>query len=141
MRNVGLLFCPMFPLCSSYTPRSSGPLCLTDAQVRRISWDFVGSAGLGMFVASTTSSPAGQLVTSHAKRLCRLIIFKPAWAIMAELLPRWPVSMMEDDVSASLRLTFRTLAYNNAWANHRLLKACAGLPQAEFEATRTSFFP
>ena len=33
------------------------------------------------------------------------------------------------------------LAYNNAWANHRLLKACAGLPQAEFEATRTSFFP
>ncbi len=44
-------------------------------------------------------------------------------------------------MSASLRLTFRTLAYNNAWANHRLLKACAGLPRAEFEATRTSFFP
>ncbi|MDM5180157.1 DinB family protein [Massilia sp. DJPM01] len=33
-------------------------------------------------------------------------------------------------------------AYNNAWANHRLLRACAELPQAEFElATRTSFFP
>ena len=44
-------------------------------------------------------------------------------------------------MSTSLRLTFRTLAYNNAWANHRLLKACAGLPRAEFEATRTSFFP
>ncbi len=44
-------------------------------------------------------------------------------------------------MSTSLRLTFRTLAYNNAWANHRLLNACAGLPQAEFEATRTSFFP
>lgn len=32
-------------------------------------------------------------------------------------------------------------AYNNAWANHRLLKACAQLSQAEFEAERTSFFP
>ena len=32
-------------------------------------------------------------------------------------------------------------AYQNAWANHRLLKACAALPQAEFEAARTSFFP
>lgn len=42
---------------------------------------------------------------------------------------------------ASQRLTFRSLAYNNAWANHRLLSACAGLTQDEFEATRTSFFP
>jgi uncharacterized damage-inducible protein DinB len=32
-------------------------------------------------------------------------------------------------------------AYNNAWANHRLLVACAQLDQAEFEAPRTSFFP
>jgi uncharacterized damage-inducible protein DinB len=32
-------------------------------------------------------------------------------------------------------------AYQNAWANHRLLKACAALSQAEFEAARTSFFP
>ncbi|UOD29453.1 DinB family protein [Massilia violaceinigra] len=33
-------------------------------------------------------------------------------------------------------------AYNNAWANHRLLRACAQLSQEEFElATRTSFFP
>lgn len=32
-------------------------------------------------------------------------------------------------------------AYNNAWANHRLLKACMQLTQAEFEAPRTSFFP
>jgi uncharacterized damage-inducible protein DinB len=32
-------------------------------------------------------------------------------------------------------------AYQNAWANHRLLKACAKLPQAEFVAPRTSFFP
>ncbi len=36
---------------------------------------------------------------------------------------------------------YRVMAYNNAWANHRLLAACAGLTQAEFEATRTSFFP
>ncbi len=38
-------------------------------------------------------------------------------------------------------LTLRAIAYNNAWANHRLLSACAALSQAEFEAPRTSFFP
>ena len=32
-------------------------------------------------------------------------------------------------------------AHNNAWANHRLLGACARLSQAEFEAPRTGFFP
>lgn len=32
-------------------------------------------------------------------------------------------------------------AYQNAWANHRLLKACAQLSPAEFVAPRTSFFP
>jgi uncharacterized damage-inducible protein DinB len=36
---------------------------------------------------------------------------------------------------------FLRLAYNNAWANHRLLKACALLEQADFIAHRTSFFP
>ena len=34
-----------------------------------------------------------------------------------------------------------TQAYNNAWANHRLLGACARLSQMEFEAPRTGFFP
>lgn len=38
-------------------------------------------------------------------------------------------------------LTLRVMAYNNAWANHRLLSACAGLSLVEFEAHRTSFFP
>jgi uncharacterized damage-inducible protein DinB len=33
------------------------------------------------------------------------------------------------------------MAYNNGWANHRLLAACAGLSQAEFVAPRTGFFP
>jgi uncharacterized damage-inducible protein DinB len=42
---------------------------------------------------------------------------------------------------ASNLLTLRSMAYNNAWANYRLLSACAGLTQAEFEAPRTSFFP
>ncbi len=42
---------------------------------------------------------------------------------------------------ASLVGTFRGMAYNNAWANHRLLAACACLTQAEFEASRTSYFP
>src|SRR5262245_21593336 len=36
---------------------------------------------------------------------------------------------------------FYTMAANNAWANHRLLAACARLSQDEFAATRTSFFP
>jgi len=35
----------------------------------------------------------------------------------------------------------RACAYNNAWANHRLLRACAQLSQADFEAPRTGFFP
>ena len=33
------------------------------------------------------------------------------------------------------------MAYQNAWANHRLLNACARLSPAEFVAPRTSFFP
>jgi uncharacterized damage-inducible protein DinB len=37
--------------------------------------------------------------------------------------------------------TYRAFAYNNAWANHRLLSACAELTQGEFEAERTGFFP
>jgi uncharacterized damage-inducible protein DinB len=41
---------------------------------------------------------------------------------------------------ASHLQTLRAMAYNNAWANHRLLAACAGLTQAEFEAPRTGFF-
>lgn len=36
---------------------------------------------------------------------------------------------------------FYALACNNAWANHRLLGACAGLSQAEFAAPRAGFFP
>jgi uncharacterized damage-inducible protein DinB len=42
---------------------------------------------------------------------------------------------------ASNLQTFRAMAYNNAWANHRLLAACALLSQADFEAPRTGFFP
>jgi uncharacterized damage-inducible protein DinB len=44
-------------------------------------------------------------------------------------------------MSASLTGSFRAMAYNNAWANHRLLTACAGLTQAAFDAPRTGFFP
>jgi uncharacterized damage-inducible protein DinB len=42
---------------------------------------------------------------------------------------------------ASNLLTLRVMAYNNAWANHRLHSACAALSQSEFEARRTGFFP
>jgi len=44
-------------------------------------------------------------------------------------------------MSASLHQALCAMAYNNAWANHRLLSACAALTQAEFEAPRTGFFP
>ena len=36
---------------------------------------------------------------------------------------------------------FRAHAHHNAWANHRLLGACAQLDADEFAARRTSFFP
>jgi uncharacterized damage-inducible protein DinB len=42
---------------------------------------------------------------------------------------------------ADLVQTFRAFAYNNAWANYRLLAACAKLSQSEFERERTGFFP
>src|SRR3977135_3164399 len=38
-------------------------------------------------------------------------------------------------------LPSRAMAYNNGWANHRLLTACVRLSQADFVATRTGFFP
>jgi uncharacterized damage-inducible protein DinB len=34
-----------------------------------------------------------------------------------------------------------TMACNNAWANHRLLRACEELSQQDFVAPRTGFFP
>jgi len=42
---------------------------------------------------------------------------------------------------ADLVQTFRAFAHNNAWANHRLLAACAKLDKGEFELERTGFFP
>jgi uncharacterized damage-inducible protein DinB len=36
---------------------------------------------------------------------------------------------------------YRAMAYNNGWANHRLLAACAQLSQADFVAPRAGFFP
>ena len=41
----------------------------------------------------------------------------------------------------SLAHHFTTEAYNSAWANHRLLRACCELTAEEFAAKRTSFFP
>ncbi len=38
-------------------------------------------------------------------------------------------------------LPWRAMAYNNAWANHRLLTSCAALDQAAFTTPRTGFFP
>ena len=44
-------------------------------------------------------------------------------------------------MSAGLVQTYRAFAHNNAWANHRLLTACAALSQPDLEAERTGFFP
>lgn len=44
-------------------------------------------------------------------------------------------------MAASLTGAFRAMAYNNAWANHRLLSACAVLDDAAFQAPRVGFFP
>jgi uncharacterized damage-inducible protein DinB len=44
-------------------------------------------------------------------------------------------------MSPGLVQALRAFAYNNAWANHRLLVASANLTQQEFEAARTGFFP
>ena len=38
-------------------------------------------------------------------------------------------------------LPYRAMARNNAWANHRLLTACARLTPDEFTAAQTGFFP
>jgi len=43
--------------------------------------------------------------------------------------------------ASALAHHFYTQACNNAWSNHRLLNACGQLSQADFVATRTSFFP
>jgi uncharacterized damage-inducible protein DinB len=42
---------------------------------------------------------------------------------------------------ASLRDTFRAMAYNNGWSNHRLIGACLNLSVEAFNAPRTGFFP
>ena len=44
-------------------------------------------------------------------------------------------------MSDGLLQTYCAFAFNNAWANHRLLAACANLTDAEFAAPRTGFFP
>ncbi len=36
---------------------------------------------------------------------------------------------------------YRAMAFNNLWANHRLLRTCAALSQAEWVAPRSGFFP
>jgi uncharacterized damage-inducible protein DinB len=45
------------------------------------------------------------------------------------------------DWGMTLARYFRAQAYNNAWANHRLLTACGGLSDADLAAPRTNFFP
>jgi uncharacterized damage-inducible protein DinB len=49
--------------------------------------------------------------------------------------------MRESSAMNQLSRYFITAAYNNAWANHRLLGAVNQLTPAEFAAPRTSFFP
>jgi uncharacterized damage-inducible protein DinB len=51
------------------------------------------------------------------------------------------VAATDADPDCGLRQLLRAMAYNNAWANHRLLKACRSLSDEEFGAPRTGFFP
>jgi len=44
-------------------------------------------------------------------------------------------------MAPTLARHFAVEAHNNAWANHRLLKACCRLTPEEFAAKRTGFFP
>jgi uncharacterized damage-inducible protein DinB len=44
-------------------------------------------------------------------------------------------------MTVGLAQTYRAFAYNNAWANHRLRRACAELSPTEFQAERAGFFP
>lgn len=44
-------------------------------------------------------------------------------------------------MSGETNQPYRAFAYNNAWANERLLSACGLLSQDEFAALRTGFFP
>ena len=48
---------------------------------------------------------------------------------------------MSVEMSMDAVLPYRAMAYNNGWANHRLLTACMALSQDEFVAPRTGFFP
>ena len=48
---------------------------------------------------------------------------------------------VEEPKTVTANSIFRASARNNAWANHRLLEACARLGPSELHATRTSFFP
>src|SRR6476660_4906751 len=56
----------------------------------------------------------------------RRIIFEKPWT---------------QEVPMEAVLPYRAMAYNNGWANHRLLTACMALSQDEFVAPRTGFFP
>ena len=49
--------------------------------------------------------------------------------------------MAEIGAAADVVTPYRTMAYNNAWANHRLLSAVGRLDEAAFHAPRTGFFP
>jgi uncharacterized damage-inducible protein DinB len=49
--------------------------------------------------------------------------------------------MTRENPMGTLAHHFVTMAYNNAWANQRLLAACGQLSQEDFVAPRTSFFP
>lgn len=51
------------------------------------------------------------------------------------------VSVMSASPRGPLTAHFRKMAHSNAWANWRLLSACARLSDEEFRAARTSFFP
>lgn len=52
-----------------------------------------------------------------------------------------PDQVLRHNPAMTTHTYFRAQAYNNAWANHRLLRACRQLTGEDLSAERTNFFP
>ncbi|KLK93547.1 hypothetical protein AA309_07715 [Microvirga vignae] len=71
-RHIGACICPCFQYVQANIPQPRKK-CPTDAQVRRISWDFVGSARLG--ADRCLLNTASQLATSNCRKQRRKALF------------------------------------------------------------------
>lgn len=98
--------------------------------------------GKRVFIVTYACRLEGEFVPALSHEHREIGLFAPG--ALPECLPQG----YRDSIATALRMGDRRLsrhllteAYNNAWANHRLLRACAQLTQADFVAPRTGFFP